>query len=94
MRQELKDDVKLAYMEFVEPTLSTIAEQCAKNGVGKLRVLPIFMAAGAHLATDVPEEVRKIKKRHPQLEVEVLPPIGEDPRMFLLMQEIIGDLAA
>ena len=94
MRQELKDDVKLAYMEFVEPTLSTIAGQCAKNGVGKLRVLPIFMAAGAHLATDVPEEVRKIKKRHPQLEVEVLPPIGEDPRMFLLMQEIIGDLAA
>jgi sirohydrochlorin cobaltochelatase len=94
MREELGDNVKLAYMEFVEPSLSTIAAECVKDGIANLRILPIFMAAGAHLATDVPEQARELEERFPQMDVEVLPPIGEDPRMFLLMQEIIRDQAA
>jgi sirohydrochlorin cobaltochelatase len=94
MRRELGDGVKLAYMEFVKPTLLEVAEECIRERVTKLRILPLFMAAGAHLATDVPDQVQQLLERYPMLEVEILPPIGEDPRMFLLMQEIIRDRAA
>jgi sirohydrochlorin cobaltochelatase len=94
MRRELGDGVKLAYMEFVGPTLFDVADECTRERFAKLRVLPLFMAAGAHLATDVPEQAQQLRERYPMLEVEILPPIGEDPRMFLLMQEIIRDRAA
>jgi len=94
MRRELGDGVKLAYMEFVKPTLFEVADECIRERLTKLRILPLFMAAGAHLATDVPDQVQQLLERYPMLEVEILPPIGEDPRMFLLMQEIIRDRAA
>lgn len=94
MRRELGDGVKLAYMEFIGPTLMDVVEECLKEGVEKVRVLPLFMAAGAHLATDVPEQAEQIRQLYPMLEVEVLAPIGEDPRMFLLMQDIIRERAA
>ena len=94
MRGELGDSVKLAYMEFVGPTVFDVAEQCTREGFAKLRILPLFMAAGAHLATDVPEQALQLRERYPKMEVEILPPVGEDARMFLLMQEIIRERAA
>lgn len=94
MRREFGVGVKLAYMEFTGPTLLAIADECAREGFEKLRILPLFMAAGAHIATDVPEQAQQLRERYPLLEVEILPPIGEDPRMFLLMRDIIRDRAA
>ncbi len=87
------DSAKLAYMEFVGPTLMDVAGECVREGKNCLRVLPLFMASGAHLATDVPNLVREVRERYPELQMEVLPPIGEDPRMVSLMRQIIkGEL--
>ncbi len=85
------DSAKLAYMEFAGPTLMEVAAECVREGRKRLRVLPLFMASGAHLATDVPNLVREVRAWYPELQVEVLPPIGEDPRMVSLMREIIRD---
>lgn len=85
------DSIKLAYMEFICPTLMDIAEECVREGRKHLRVLPLFMAAGAHLATDIPNIVQEIHERHPELSLEVLAPIGENPWMISLMTEIIED---
>ncbi len=85
--------VKLAYMEFISPTLMEIASECVREGRKRLRVLPLFMASGAHLATDVPSLLQQVRERYPELEAELLPPIGEDPRMMSLMSHIVdGEL--
>jgi sirohydrochlorin cobaltochelatase len=94
MRRDLGDDVRIAYMEFTGPTLFDVAEECSKVDVRKLRILPLFMAAGAHLVTDVPEQAQQLRERYPRMEIEILPPIGEDSRMILLVQQIIRDRAA
>jgi sirohydrochlorin cobaltochelatase len=87
LRAELGDArVRLAYMEFVGPTLVDAAAEAARDGVGILRVLPLFLSAGAHVATDVPAQADEARARHPNLTVEVLPPIGEDPRFESLMR--------
>ena len=86
--QSGETEVRLAYMEFVGPTLMDVAREC----VGKilhLRVLPLFLSMGTHLVTDVPEQVRGAKEQFPQLEVEVLASIGEDPRVTRLIQQIV-----
>ncbi|HZM11012.1 MAG TPA: CbiX/SirB N-terminal domain-containing protein [Candidatus Limnocylindrales bacterium] len=81
--------VSLAYMEFLEPTLIDVARECVGQQILHLKILPLFFSIGAHLAIDVPEQVNQAKAQFPQLEVEVLSPIGEDPRLTGLIQQIV-----
>ena len=81
--------VKLAYMEFTGPTLFEVAEECANEGVLECRVLPLFMASGAHLARDIPEQIEEIRAVHPEVRIGLLAPIGEDPRVTSLLKQII-----
>jgi sirohydrochlorin cobaltochelatase len=87
------DKVRLAYMEFVTPTLADIAEEAMHDGVQHLQILPMFMAGGAHVDGDIPEQVAAITARVPTLALTVLPPIGEHPRMVALMQDIVKEHA-
>lgn len=85
--------VRLAYMEFASPTLFDVVDLCVAEGHRNLNLLPLFMAAGAHLATDVPEQVAQLSVRYPQLRISVLPPIGEDPRILWLMRQVAKETA-
>ena len=87
--QSEKTTVRLAYMEFVEPTLMDVARECVARQILHLRILPLFLSIGAHLATDVQEQVNRAKEQFPRLEVEVLAPVGEDPRLAGLIQQIV-----
>jgi sirohydrochlorin cobaltochelatase len=88
-----ENSLRLAYMEFAPPTLGDVAEQSTAQGISSLRVLPLFMAGGAHLDRDVPAQVREVKLRFPGLDIEVLEPVGEDPRFFAVMREIVKEAA-
>jgi sirohydrochlorin cobaltochelatase len=87
--QSGKTKVRLAYMEFIGPTLMDVARECVGQQISHLRVLPLFLSVGAHLATDVPEQVNQAKAQFPQLEIELLSPVGEDPRLGGLIQQIV-----
>ena len=89
LRGELGEGrVRLAYMEFVGPTLPDAAAEAVRDGVTTLRVLPLFLSAGAHVAIDIPAQTEEARRRHPTLTIEVLPPIGEDPRFVTLMKAV------
>ena len=87
--QSGETEVRLAYMEFVKPTLMDVARECLGQQILLLKILPLFLSTGAHLATDVPGQVNQAKAQFPQLEVELLSPIGEDPRLTGLIQQIV-----
>ena len=94
LQQELGNRaVRLAYMEFTGPTLMDVAQECAGQMNLNLRLLPLFMAVGAHLAKDIPEQVAEIRGQFPQLTVEVLTPIGEDARLVALVGNIAKEAA-
>lgn len=85
--------VRLAYMEFVTPTLVDIAEEALRDGVQQLKIIPLFMAGGAHVDRDIPAQVNEVTGRFPALSLTVLPPIGEHPRMVAVMQELVKEHA-
>lgn len=87
--QSGKTKVRLAYMEFIGQTLMDVARECVAQQISHLRILPLFWSIGAHLATDVPEQLSQAKAQFPQLEVELLAPVGEDPRLTRLIQQIV-----
>ena len=85
--------VRLAYMEFVGPTLAEVAAEAARDGVARLRLLPLFLSAGAHVAQDIPEQVEAARRAHPGLRIEVMGPIGEHPGFVALVRDVARELA-
>ena len=83
------DKVRLAYMEFAQPSLSDIAQEASRDGKLHLRLLPMFLSAGGHMAEDIPRQVAAVQMSFPQVKIELLQPIGEHPRV----KEIFWELA-
>jgi sirohydrochlorin ferrochelatase len=74
-------------MAFVSPTMLEAAADAVRDGIEVFRVLPLFLSAGAHVAQDIPAQTAEVRSRYPKLIVEVLPPIGEDPRFAALLRD-------
>ncbi len=89
LKQELGEDrVRLAFMEFAPPSLAEVSRESAEEGIGNLRVLPLFMAGGGHVDRDISAQIRKLKEDFPHLHIELLPPMGEHPEIANAMREI------
>ena len=69
MFQELADrlstagepDVRLAFLQFEQPDLPSLAADLRVGGVDRIRLLPVFFAPGTHLRDDVPALVRELE---------------------------------
>jgi len=95
LRADLGEDrVSLAFMEFAPPDLEEAVAGARRAGYGFFRLLPLFLAGGAHVATDIPEQVARLRKRFPEIVVEVLRPVGEDARFADLMVTVAREAAA
>ena len=77
-----------AFLQYASPSLSDVLEDCIRQQVAKVVVVPFFMQSGAHVSTDIPELLRTVKKKHPHLELVVTDYVGGHP----FMVDIIADL--
>ena len=74
--------VMLAFQDFMTPTLETAVAQSVARGARRVVLVPLFMAQGGHLKQDLPLLVGKIRQQHPQLELRVMPAIGDAPEIL------------
>ena len=74
--------VALAFQDFMSPTLEEAAAQLAAQGAKRAVLVPLFMAQGGHLKQDLPRLVAKIRGQHPQLELQLMPAIGDSPEIL------------
>jgi sirohydrochlorin cobaltochelatase len=74
--------VVLAFQDFMMPTLEAAVAQSAARGARRIVLVPLFMAQGGHLKQDLPLMVGKIREQHPQMELQVMPAIGDAPEIL------------
>jgi sirohydrochlorin cobaltochelatase len=74
--------VMLAFQDFMTPTLEGAVAQVVARGARRVVLVPLFMAQGGHLKQDLPLLVGKIREQHPQLELQVMPAIGDAPEIL------------
>jgi sirohydrochlorin cobaltochelatase len=53
-----------------------------------IRIVPMFLGMGKHAREDLPELVAALRHAHPEVNFEVVAPIGEDPRVTALLAEM------
>ena len=84
-----KDRVYIAYMQLASPTLEESLINVSSKGFKNIKILPLFMAMGEHARKDIPEQIKEISLKIKNLNIQLMPPIGEDPEFFKLIKEII-----
>ena len=96
LEKALKSDlggrgVYLSYLQYAEPTMREAVVRAMKDGAGKIKILPLFMAGGGHIDQDIEPMTSNVRKEFPNLKVELLPPIGEHPAFEKLIYQIAVD---
>ena len=69
--------VELAFLELMEPTLESAVAGLATEDIGRITVVPLFLAQGGHLKEDLPRLLDDIRKHYPALRIDVTTAIGD-----------------
>lgn len=69
--------VQLAYLEFMTPDLPTAGDALAAQGCTRVTLVPLFLGAGGHVRKDLPVLVDALRQRHPGVQWQLVPAIGE-----------------
>ena len=84
--------VELAYLEAMPPSLKEVLERLAANRHGRIVIAPLFMAQGGHLKHDLPRLLDELRREHPALVIDVLPPAGEVDRVLQAMSDWLASV--
>ena len=80
-------EVRLAFLEFMSPTLSQAGAALAAAGCTKVSVQPMFLGTGGHVRKDLPLLMDELRERHPQATFTLHTAIGELPAVMDVMAQ-------
>ncbi|MFV0446298.1 MAG: sirohydrochlorin chelatase [Planctomycetaceae bacterium] len=83
--------VEIAYLELAAPDIPTGAAQCVARGATKVRMLPYFLSAGAHVQEDLQRFRDEFAQRFPKVTFQVCPPLGLHPKLIDVLLDRLGD---
>lgn len=69
--------VRLAFLEFMAPTLPEAGDALVAQGCDEIEVVPLFLGAGGHVRKDLPELLARLRQAHPGSTWLLRPAIGE-----------------
>ena len=85
--------LKVAYLELCEPSISQAINALVANDVAEIIVMPYFLNKGRHVTEDVPGELEKMRNRYPELTITALPYFGQSRLIPSLLKNIIDSHA-
>ena len=93
--QLMGQQVTPAYMAHDHPSLPETVEVKIKNGALRIVVMPLFLFRGVHVTVDIHEELREIRKQHPNVEIIFTKELGADDGIAglasLRIKEALGE---
>lgn len=90
--REMRGAVRVAFLQFDRPDLPFLARELRKEGIDRIRLIPVFFAEGKHLRADVPELIRTVEDDGTS--VELLEAPGELEEFDDVLLTLLGRIAA
>lgn len=81
-------EVRCAYLELTQPDLTASTAELVALGMETITVVPLFLGVGRHAREDLPVLMTELKQRFPNVNFELRPAVGEDPRVVELLAHI------
>jgi len=69
--------VRLAFLEFMSPTLAEAGAELAAAGCTRVQVVPLFLGAGGHVRKDLPLLMDALRAAHPGTTFTLHAAVGE-----------------
>jgi len=70
------DHVEAAFLELAEPGIPEGLKALAAKGATEIVAFPYFLAAGAHVAQDIPDAIAEFSAAHPGVKVRLTRHLG------------------
>jgi sirohydrochlorin cobaltochelatase len=80
-------EVRLAFLELMEPRLPEVVAELVAGGSGDITIVPVFLGQGGHLLRDLPLLTQELRAAHPDLALNVVGAVGEDPAVLAAMTD-------
>ena len=77
--------IKAGFLEIAEPSIPEAIETCIQSGATSIVVVPYFLAAGRHVAEDIPHIVPPVAAPPPQDTLRLSAHIGMSDSMTRLI---------
>jgi sirohydrochlorin cobaltochelatase len=84
--------VRLAFLEFMAPTLQQAGDALSAAGCSQVDVLPLFLGTGGHVRKDLPVLLAELGAAHPLVRWQLQPAIGEFDSVVAAMAEAASQL--
>jgi precorrin-8X/cobalt-precorrin-8 methylmutase len=81
--------VKVAYLQFAEPTITDAIKECVLFGAKKITIHPYFLSSGMHVTKDIPEIIEEAKAVYPHIEFVYTEPLGIHEKLVQVIIERI-----
>ncbi|MDH3535553.1 MAG: CbiX/SirB N-terminal domain-containing protein [Gammaproteobacteria bacterium] len=75
------DAVVPAFLELAEPDIQQGIASCIELGASEIVAVPYFLAAGRHVAQDIPGELACARAGNPGVSIEMSQYLGENDTM-------------
>jgi sirohydrochlorin cobaltochelatase len=69
--------VMVAYLDYLQPDLATVARQLSARGIVQARIVPMFFGRGGHLRNDLPKQLQLARQAAPAIAFTVTEAAGE-----------------
>ena len=86
--------VRLAFLEFMAPSLAEAGAELAASGCTQVTVLPMFLGAGGHVRKDLPLLLDALRAAHPGVGFSLHAAIGEVERVMDTMADVAAGALA
>lgn len=78
-----------AFLEIESPSIPRGIENCIARGATHVTVLLNFLNSGKHVDGDIPRLIAQARQKHPQVNIAITPPVGQDPGIVELFLRLI-----
>jgi sirohydrochlorin ferrochelatase len=82
------DRVEVAFLELAEPTIPEGLARCVADGAREIIVFPYFLAAGTHVAADIPEALDAFRERHPDIKLRLASHLGASSALPMTILDV------
>jgi len=86
-----RENVQVAHMEIVEPSISQAFDACVAKGATAVIVHPFFLSPGKHATKDIPALLKSAAAKHPNIPYSLANTMGLHPLMSELISCSVND---
>ncbi len=81
--------LKTAYNEFCHPSIETAVDELALESISKIIIITTMITrGGSHSEVEIPEELKDLKAKHPDIDFQYAWPFGMDAFALFLTEHI------